>query len=182
MDERVSQLISLAKKEVDPFKKAQIYQKLRKQFNLRLSEVAKIFSLKPSYLCHYLRLNRLPEIIVDGYYNRDISLSHLFIISRLKTSERILAVYEQVLAKNLTVQQTEDLVREILYGVNAEGERISDQEKKRYKQELSTLYSNIQLKIIQTRGRGKLVIGFDGSFKKTSQLIKQILDKLTISK
>ena len=60
-------------------------------------------------------------MIVDGYYSKLISISHLFMISRLKTKEDMMKIYEKVLSQNLTVLQTEAEVRDILYQIKTTG-------------------------------------------------------------
>ncbi|PIV09289.1 hypothetical protein COS31_03460 [Candidatus Roizmanbacteria bacterium CG02_land_8_20_14_3_00_36_15] len=175
MNSQQEALISRVRMEKDPFVKAKILQSLRKDSGLRLKDLALKINLKPAYLCHYLRLNRLPEMIVDGYYAEDISLSHLFVISRLKDPKKIIDVYEKVLGKNLTVLATEEIVREILYGIKTEGEALTREEKESYRQQLG---KEIKLKIIQTRIKSKLEIEVKGSLAKTTKILRTILTNL----
>lgn len=114
-------------------------------------------------------------MIVDGYYAEDISLSHLFVISRLKDPKKIIDVYEKVLGKNLTVLATEEIVREILYGIKTEGEALTREEKESYRQQLG---KEIKLKIIQTRIKSKLEIEVKGSLAKTTKILRTILTNL----
>lgn len=175
LNKQAENLIAQFKSETDPFIKAKILRSLNHDCDLRLNQLSKVLSLKPAYLCHFLRLNRLPEIVIDGFYSKDIFLSHLFVISRLKDREKINEVYEKVLAKNLTVLETEELIREILYGVKTEGETLTREEKEGY---LTQLGPEIKGKIIQTRIKSKLEIEVKGSLLKTTKIIRSILEKL----
>lgn len=177
MDSQIEALVMKLKSETDPFIKAKLIKRLTKDHQLKLVELAEKVSLKPSYLCHFLRLNRLPEIVIDGYYNKDISLSHLFVISRLKQFDQIMSVYEKVLAKNLTVIQTEDLVRQILHGIKNEGKTLSTEEKEKF---LSQFSDGIQAKIIQTRIKSKLIIEIRGSLEKTTKIIRSIIQQIKL--
>lgn len=172
----MEKLVSQLKAETDPFVKAKLMKSLIRDYDLRLIQLAKILSLKPAHLCHYLRLNRLSEIVVDGYYANNISLSHLFVISRLKDRNEIINLYEKVLTKNLTVLETEELVREILHGVKTEGSILSPEEKDRY---ASKFPKEMLVKIIQTRIKGKLLIEVKGSLATTTKFLRMILNKLT---
>lgn len=177
MNEQIEKLIARVKTETDPFVKANLIKSLIRDHDLRLYQLAKMVAIKPSYLCHFLRLNRLPAIVTDGFYNKDISLSHLFVISRLKEIENIATVYEKVLAKNLTVFETEELVREILYGVKTKGETLTSDEKENY---LNRFGKEIKAKIIQTRIKSKLIIEIKGSLEKTTKILRSILEQIKL--
>ncbi len=168
-------LIEQIKNESDPFVKAKLLRKAINDFGFKEKQIAQSLGIKPSYLCHFLRLNKLPALLIDGFYNQNITLSHLLVISRLKTNEQMISVYEKVLSQSLTVNQTEELVRETLYQIKSEGDRISKEEKESY---LKNLPQDIKLKIIQTRIKGKIIIEVKGSLKKTTFWLKKILDKL----
>jgi len=170
-------LIEQLKLEVDPFAKAKLIFSLIHDHNWYLKDVAKTLSYKPSYICHYLRLNRLPEIIIDGFYSKDVSLSHLFIISRLKNPADMISAYEKVLGKNLTVLQTEELIREMLHHIKTEGESLTGDEKIQYQ---TRLPKDFKLKIIQTRIKSKLIFEVKGSLTKTTKAIRQLLDKVVL--
>ena len=125
-------LIESIKKETDVMQKVRLLTHLTKTLDVKIIDIARKINVKSSYICHLLRLKRLPEAIVDGYYSNSISLSHLFIISRIKDKTKMIDVYEKVLADSLTVKATEELVRDILYGIKTEGEYIGPEEKKEY--------------------------------------------------
>src|SRR3989344_3156095 len=153
----VDQLIETIEKEGDIIQKVKLLRQRIKTQDVKVKDVAKKLGVQDSYVCHLLRLNRLPEAVVDGYYSNDISLSHLFIISRIKDSARIVEVYEKVLSDSLTVKKTEELVRDILYGVKSNGEYISPEEKEKFIQKMKALKKNLNLKIIQTRIKSKII-------------------------
>ncbi len=170
-------LVEQLKLEVDPFAKAKLIFSLIHDHNWYLKDVAKTLSYKPSYICHYLRLNRLPDIIIDGFYSKDVSLSHLFIISRLKDKTQMINAYEKVLGQNLTVLQTEELIREILHHIKTEGETLTNEEKNQYENKLA---EDVKLKITQTRIKSKLVFEIKGSLTKTTKAIRSLLDKVVL--
>ncbi len=162
------------KSETDLFKKAKLILSLRKEKQIPLVDIAKALDLTPSYLSHILRLNKLPELIVDGYYSQQISISQLFIISRLKDVNDMFEVYESVLVNNLTALQTQDLVREKLYKIKNEGEHIPKEKIDEFIKSLSKNGST-KVNIIQTRIRGKLVIEIKGSLSETTQELKRLM-------
>lgn len=162
----------------DIFEKAKQLNDLLKNNNLRLVDLAKKLAMKPSYVCHFLRLNRLPEIVVDGYYSSLISQSHLFIISRLKDPTAIVAAYEKILTDNLTVAQTDELVRQMLHGIKTEGEYLSSQERDKLIETFKQNNDTIKAKIIQTRIKGKFIFEVKGSPQDTTRTLKKLIERL----
>jgi len=166
------------KKTDDIFTKAKIIKILNKQEGIKIIDLSKKLGLKPSYLCHILRLNRLPEIVIDSYYGRLISKSHLFVLSRLKTKESIIAIYEKILSKNLTVVETENLVREYLYQIKDQGSYLSLKEKEGIIKKIKNIFKDISVKITQSRIKSKLILEIKGNLNRTTEILKKIGGKI----
>ncbi len=171
-------VIQQIKQEQDIFSKAKLLHNLVYDKQIRIVDLAKKLSINPSYVCHILRLFNLPDIIVDGYYSKLITLSHLFVISRIKNKDTLIEVYEKILTNNLTVAQTETLVRERLYQVQSGGKKISSEEIASLLDGVKTLDHDLNLKIIQTRIRGKIIFEIKGNPEKTTLIIQSILKKI----
>jgi len=133
--------------------------------------------MQSSYVCHLLRLNRVPEIIIDGYYAKLVTLTHLFSLSRVKDTEKMTELYEKVLSENMTVLQTDYLVRETLHHVTTEGERITKDEIEEIIKNLSVM-EGLSVKVIQTRIKATLKIEIKGNLEKTSRALRQVLERL----
>lgn len=176
----VDKLIFAIEKESDIIQKVRLLSNLFKTHEVKVKDVAQRLGLKPSYLCHLLRLNRLPEVVVDGYYSDTISLSHLFIISRVKDKTKIMEVYEKVLAESLTVKKTEELVRDVLYGVKTQGEYISPEERQIFSDKIAAIRKNLNLNIIQTRIKSKIIFEIKGNLESTSNEVRSLLKHFEI--
>lgn len=179
MNNDVDKIIQQINQEKDIINKAKYLSFLVKDKQQRIIDLSKRLKLKSSYLCHLLRLNKLLPTIVDGYYSNLISISHLFVISRVKDKKKMLEVYEKILAKNLTVAQTEELVREINYNTKTKGKYLSPEEKLRYIDKFRSMWQNFKLKIIQTQIKGKIIFEKRGNLEETTAVLKEILEKLT---
>lgn len=162
MEQEILNYIEQIEREQDYFGKTKLINFLIHQKKIRVKDLAAALHLKPSYLCHIMRLNKLSEIVMDGYYSKLISMSHLFVISLLQSQTDIMGIYEKVLRDNLTVLQTEELVREKLHGVSSEGEYV---EKNKVENVLSKIKEsfNAYSKVTQTRTKTKLLIEWSGS-------------------
>ncbi len=171
----VEVVIETIKTETDIMQKVRSLTQLIKVNDLKVKDVAQKLGVKSSYICHLLRLNRLPEAIIDGYYSNNISLSHLFIISRVKETAKMLEVYEKVLANSLTVKKTEELIRDILYSVKTQGEYISPEEKENIIQKVTSQKKNLSLRIIQTRTKSKIILEIKGDLEYTSKEVRDLI-------
>ncbi|MDH7476628.1 MAG: hypothetical protein QHH09_04205 [Microgenomates group bacterium] len=180
MDSQVTNLLEQIKKETDIFNKAKLIRFLQKEKQIPLKKISEYLQIKPAYLCHILRLNQLPVMVIDGYYSNLISLSHLFVISRLKDEKKITEIYEKILKNNLTVSQTEELVREVLYGVKTTGEYLSLKERDNLIRKIKDDLENISIKIIQTRIKSKLIIEIKGSLTKTTTALRKLVEKIKL--
>jgi hypothetical protein len=174
MEQDVVDYIEQIKRESDYFGKTKLINFLIHQKNIRVKDLANSLGMKPSYLCHIMRLNKLSEIIMDGYYSKLISMSHLFVISLLQSQTDIMDIYEQVLRDNLTVLQTEELVRGKLHGVTSEGEYIQQDKIVNTTSKLKNVF-NAETKITQTRTKTKLLIEWKGSRAQRKQHVEKFL-------
>lgn len=164
-------------KENDIFKKARLISFLKKEKNFSLKFIAQKTGLKSSYLCHLLRLLRLPPLVIDGYLAKLISLSHLFILSRLKDKKEILAVYEKILAENLNTKKTQELVESILYKLKPAGEKIEEKIREKIVAKFKKINPQAKVKIYQSQRRAKLEIIVEGNRKETSDFLRKIVNE-----
>jgi transcriptional regulator with XRE-family HTH domain len=178
MDQEIVKIFTQIKEATDYFQKAQLILFLKRDKGLRLIEISAQTGLKPAYISHLLRLNRLPELVKDGYYSQLVSVSHLFIISRLKNQAEIISAYEKILAENLTTQQTESLVRETLYQLKDHGQYLTKKEREEFNKNFNGA-SGMKTKIIQSRLKGKLIIEIKGNLEKTTQELRRIMKLLS---
>ena len=175
--QEINKLYDEFNNEKDHFKKSNLLHKLTKEHDLKLSEISKNINLSPSYISHIMRLKKLPDLIIDGYYSNQISITHLYIISRLLEVKDMIQIYEKVLTNNLTTLETDDLVRQKLYGVKSEGNYLLDVDKNIIIEKLNNILAG-KIKIIQTRVKSKIIIELKGSLKETSDKIKKLINFL----
>ena len=124
MPESIDLIIDKIKTEKDIFVKAKLIFSLRRDKNVKVMDIASKLGINSSYVCHINRLNKLPDIVVDGYYSKLVSISHLFLISRLQDKQKMVDIYEKILAQSLSVKDTEDAIREYLYNFKNRGHYI----------------------------------------------------------
>ncbi len=178
MDKESEKVIAKIKNEADIFEKARLLSYLIKNKELRIIDLAKELNCTSSYLCHILRLLKLPELVIDGYYSKEITISHLFIVSRLIDQKDMIELYEKILGKNFTVAQTEAEVRELLHQVKTEGIYLTKEEKNKFISTIKEKNKYAQIEIIQTRIKGRLCFEVKGSARLTSDILRKLLEKI----
>jgi hypothetical protein len=163
----------------DQLSQAQLLSSFKKDFpDIPNEFLARYLGIKPSGVSHMLRVVTLPEIVIDGYLSKQISFTHLILISRLKEYDKILSLYEEILSKSYTVSQTEVRIREILFLVDNRGKYIRADELRKFEERISrSMGVGVKTIILQTRIKGKITIEFAGNLENTSEKIESFVQK-----
>ncbi|MEK7177759.1 MAG: hypothetical protein AAB705_02960 [Patescibacteria group bacterium] len=180
MIQDITSLLDQIKTDKDIFQKSRLLEYIIKEKNLRIIDLANKIGYKSSYICHLLRLKKIPDVVVDGYYSKSISSSHIYVLSRLNDKKQMIDLYEKILGENYTVKQTEEAVREYLYQVKSIGKYINKESTEKLIQKIKQKYPVLNIQIIQTRIKGKVIFEVKGDLEKSSKMLRQILEKLTV--
>ncbi len=178
MDTVTQELFDKLNQEQDVLQKAEIVKRLRFDREVSVKRIARAIHKHPSYVSHLLRLTKIPQIVVDGYYAEQLSPTHLMILSRLKTEEEIIDAYEQILKGGLTAGQTELLIRKFKYDVEDEGKSIDTKHLETLEKDLRDML-NAKVTLIQSRVRTKIVLEKRGNTDTTTAFIEEIAEKLS---
>lgn len=177
MNDQLRERLILLSQDKDVFRKAKQLAQIRKEHQLKVRDIADIFQVKSSYICQLIRLNRLPEMIKDGYYGKQINVSLLFIISRLRSDEDMIMIYEKILQSGFSVTQTESLVREILYKIKDRGDYLDNAEIEQLIKTIKKLVPDANVKFRQTQIRTILRVEMKGNLETTSTVIRKIINQ-----
>ena len=178
MIQDITALFTQIKENKDIFQKSRLLEYLIREKKLRIVDLSIKIGYKPSYICHLLRLKKIPDAVVDGYYSKSISSSHIYILSRLNDARQMIDLYEKILGENYTVKQTENAVRNYLYQVKSVGKYIDKENTEKLTKKIKEKFPELNIQIIQTRIKGKIMLEVKGDLKKTSKEIKKILNQL----
>lgn len=179
MIQDLSSIVNQIKAEKDIFQKYRLIEYLMKEKNLRVTDVSKKIGYKPSYICHLIRLKKVPDVVVDGYYSKSISSSHIYVLSRLNDVKQMIELYEKILSENFTVRQTEMAVREYIYQVKSIGKYINKENVMKLTKKIKEKYPEANVQVIQTRIKGRVIIEIKGNLEVSSKAIKHLLEKLS---
>lgn len=179
MNSDVTSLLTQIKEDKDIFQKSRLIEYVIKEKNLRIIDLARKIGYKSSYICHLLRLKKIPDVVIDGYYSKSISSSHVYILSRLNDVSQMIELYEKILGENYTVRQTEEAVRNYLYQVKSIGKYINKENTEKLTQIIKKKYPELNIQIIQTRIRGRVILEVKGDLEVSSKTIKHLLKELS---
>lgn len=89
------------------------YQRLLTECSLKQEELGERVGKKRTTVTNYLRLLKLPPEIQVGLRDNVISMGHARALINIDTIEEQLAVYKEVVARELSVRKVEELVRNL---------------------------------------------------------------------
>lgn len=105
---------NIQRHNLDPIEEGQAYQQLIDQYKLTQDQVAKKVGKGRTTVTNMIRLLNLPLKIQRAIADDVISEGHGRAILGLIGMEKQLAIFDIIIAENLTVRQVEDRVREIM--------------------------------------------------------------------
>jgi ParB family chromosome partitioning protein len=105
---------NIQRHNLDPIEEAQAYQQLINQYHLTQEEVARKVGKGRPTVTNLLRLLSLPLRIQRAVAEGEITEGHVRPMVSLPGMEKQLAMFQEVLAQNLTVRQVEERVRQAM--------------------------------------------------------------------
>jgi ParB family chromosome partitioning protein len=99
---------NIQREDITPLECARAYRRLIDEFDLTQEGVARKVGKSRPAVANTLRLLALPKRIQEGLQAGKISEGHARALLVFESSERQLAVYEQVVAQSLTVRDVEE--------------------------------------------------------------------------
>lgn len=102
---------NIQRQDLDPIEIALSYKRLIDEINLTQEQMSDRVGKKRSTITNYLRLLKLDPIIQTGMRDGFISMGHGRAIINIENQVDQLEIYEKILAKKLSVRETELLVR-----------------------------------------------------------------------
>ncbi len=167
---------NIQRQDLDPIEIAISYQRLIEEINVTQEELSDRVGKNRSTIANYLRLLKLDPIIQTGMRDGFISMGHGRALINIEDLGDQLDIYEKILSGNLSVRDTESLVR----GYKNPKEKVILQKistppfAKKAKKELSDIFeTKVDVKVSKS-GKGQLVVPFKNKsdFDRILKLIK----------
>lgn len=153
---------NIQRQDLDPIEIALSYQRLIDEINITQEELSDRVGKKRSTIANYIRLLKLDPIIQTGMRDGFISMGHGRALINIQNQEEQLNIYEKIISQNLSVRDTEALVRKLKNpeSKTSKTQKILPTYANEAKEKLEALLGNkIQLKVSKS-GKGQVSIPF----------------------
>jgi ParB family transcriptional regulator, chromosome partitioning protein len=104
---------NIQRENLNPIEEAEAYHRLINQLNLTQDQAAARVGKSRSAVANFLRLRQLPEQIKASIIEGTLSMGHARALLGAEHEAQQLAAWRAVMAKGLSVRETEDLVRRL---------------------------------------------------------------------
>lgn len=108
---------NIQRKDLDPIEVALSYQRLIEEIKLTQEELSNRVGKNRSTVTNYLRLLKLDPIIQTGMRDGFLTMGHGRALINVENQSDQLDIYEKIIKDNLSVRQTEQLVKDLREGV-----------------------------------------------------------------
>jgi ParB family chromosome partitioning protein len=159
---------NIQREDLDAIEIAISYQRLLDECSLTQEQLSDKVSKQRSTVSNYLRLLKLPADIQVGIRSNDISMGHARALVSIGDEVTQLKIYKDIVTHQLSVRETEELVRGNTPQTSKPAKRktknekrnIISMEERRMLEEIGTLLgTQVEMKR-QSDGAGKLLISF----------------------
>ena len=97
--------------DLNPIERAQAYKRLIEEFGLAATDIGQRVGKSGPYISNTLRLIELPDALKDGLLSNAITEGHAKALLGLEDITLMINAFKKILAENLGVRATEELVR-----------------------------------------------------------------------
>lgn len=165
---------NIQRQDLDAIEIALSYQRLLDEINLTQEQLSHRVGKDRTSISNYLRLLKLDPIIQTGIRDGMISMGHGRAIIAIDDIDLQLEIYEKVISDNLSVRETEKLIKSLKNPVKSPTAKsvLPNEYKKAVKEFSEKLGSKVEIKR-SSAGKGKIIIDFrsDDEFERLRNLL-----------
>ena len=159
---------NIQREDLDSVEVAISFQRLIEECKLTQEQLSDRVGKQRSTVANYLRLLRLPAEIQLGIKNKHLSMGHARTLVNIEDPKRQINVYYQIIDGELSVRQTEELVRQLQSGKVRDPAKIEKKKKlnddfTQLSDHLNKMFSSKVAFKINEKGKGKIVIPFENT-------------------
>ena len=169
---------NIQRENLNPIDEALAYRRLADDFQLKQEDIATAVGKDRASVANYLRLLKLPDEVRNEVASGRLSMGHARALLALPGEAEVLRVARDVVARNLSVRETEAMVRKIAEG--EEPRRPADPAPAdvhtRAAEDRLRLLLGTRVRIVRKGTRGRIEIDF-GSEDELIRIYEQITDQ-----
>ncbi len=176
---------NIQRTNLNSIERANAYRRMIEDFDMQFQDVAKKIGKSISYVSNTVRLLDLPDAVKDGLISGTISEGHAKALAGLEDRDLINEFFKQILKKELSVRQTEEMVRRIKQEKNPAAQKQVGKEQigmlkevEKYRKDLESAVP-AKFKIDRTERQTKIIITISGGIKDSEKTFSQIYNALS---
>ena len=108
---KMSLVENVQRVDLDPIEIALTYERLINEYNLNIDIISRLVGKDRSTVSNYVRLLKLDPIVQSGIRDGFLSMGHGRALINIDDKKLQIEIYEQIISSNLSVRQTEKIVR-----------------------------------------------------------------------
>ncbi|BAO56418.1 ParB/RepB/Spo0J family partition protein [Nonlabens marinus] len=155
---------NIQRQDLDPIEIALSYQRLIEEIDLTQEQMSERVGKSRSAIANYLRLLKLDPIIQTGMRDNFISMGHGRALITIESLEEQLDIYQKILSDNLSVRETEALVKDSKESSLSRKRTTKKSLPEYVESSIENLQETLGTKVTATansKGKGKLSIAFN---------------------
>ncbi|MDY0338903.1 MAG: ParB/RepB/Spo0J family partition protein [Acholeplasmataceae bacterium] len=133
---------NLQRENLTPIEEAEAYKMVMQNLRLTQQDLAVKVGKSRSHVTNMLGLLNLPLEVQDMLLNGKISMGHARALSKLEDSHKIIKIANQIITKQLSVRQVEELTR-----IEAKTNQIKRIKQSKYEEQEKTITRKIGYKV-----------------------------------
>ena len=172
-------LENLQREDLNAMEIALSYKRMMEELNHTQEQVAERMGKERSTVANYIRLLRLPPDIQVAVRKGELSMGHARALVNVDTIDKQLYIFNEIKTRNLSVRQTEDLVRKLYKSTPAVNPSVKNNLAPTLKKIEDNLASHLSTKVKlnhNKKGHGSISIEYF-----TIQDLNKILEQLGVS-
>jgi ParB family transcriptional regulator, chromosome partitioning protein len=154
---------NIQRENLNPIDEAQAYRRLVDEFQLTQEDIAGAVGKDRASVANHLRLLKLPNEVRNEVASRRLSMGHARALLALPAEADILQLSREVIARGLSVRETESLVKKVVEGGAPPGPApappVADVHTRAAEEKLRLLYGT-RVRIVRRGTRGRIEIDF----------------------
>ena len=173
---------NIQRENLNPIDEASAYRRLADDFQLRQEDIATAVGKDRASVANYLRLLKLPDEVRNEVASHRLSMGHARAILALASEADVLRVARDVIARSLSVRETESLVKRIIEGGEPGGPEKPREKPRptdvhtRSAEDRLRLLLGTRVRIVRKGTRGRIEIDF-GSEDELIRIYERLTDK-----
>jgi ParB family chromosome partitioning protein len=151
---------NLQREDLNPMEQARAFERLGREFGLTQEQISQRTGKERSSVANFLRLMRLPAEVQALVQSNQISFGHAKALLGLDTPEAVLSMANRVVAKALSVRQTEEAIANQFHQAQkVEKVREVDPNVKEAERQLERVLG-VRVTITDRKGKGKILLEY----------------------